>query len=150
MGKQYICKKGGSLPTGSWMLKNYIVIDPNGVEHNVINLPLFCEENNLHHGCMLHLATVERSGHMYKKWKCRPAQYSEEEWLIIAENNKGPGKGSHRIKNWICTDPEGNRYEISNLLKFCKVNNLTESCMRDVANGKSKYHRGGWKCERVI
>lgn len=53
-----------------------------------------------------------------------------------------------KSKNWIVTDPTGKRYQIKNLNKFCKENNLCYGNMHYVSLGKYKQHKG-WYCSRA-
>lgn len=48
-------------------------------------------------------------------------------------------------KYYIVEDPTGNKYEIMNLYKFCRCNNLDQSTMSSVARGKRKQYKK-WKC----
>jgi group I intron endonuclease len=50
-------------------------------------------------------------------------------------------------KEWIVTDPTGKQYQIKNLNRFCKENNLCCGNMQYVALGKYKQHKG-WNCSR--
>lgn len=40
------------------------------------------------------------------------------------------------IKKWIITDPNGNEFSITNLNQFCRDNNLGQSAMKTVAQGR--------------
>ena len=51
-------------------------------------------------------------------------------------------------KNWLVTFPDGKTEKVKNLKKFCKENNLYESCMYNVAKGKYKIHKG-FTCQLV-
>jgi hypothetical protein len=48
---------------------------------------------------------------------------------------KGP------IKSYTIMDPSGKKFNILNLNKFCRENNLDQSCMTSVAKGKRKQHK---------
>jgi len=53
-------------------------------------------------------------------------------------------------KRYIVTDPEGNSYEIENMSKFCRDNNLNKGNMCAIARGT--YHRKdckGWSCVEI-
>ena len=45
-------------------------------------------------------------------------------------------------KEYIITDPDGNEFEVNNLTKWCRENNLDQGNMTRVANGKAKQHKG--------
>lgn len=79
----------------------------------------------------------------------------------ISEARKGkpsPHKGKNiwrehnrhnlRIDTWLVRDPEGNEFEIENMLEFCKEHNLNPSTMSAVARGKRRVHKGYW-CKKL-
>ena len=47
--------------------------------------------------------------------------------------------------NFIVTDPKGNQYEVRGLTKFAIEHGLNFECLRSVATGKTRHHKG-WKC----
>ena len=51
-------------------------------------------------------------------------------------------------KNWVVTDPKGCEFIITNLAKFCRENDLSNSKMCCVAKGHNKTHKG-WKVRRA-
>ena len=53
-----------------------------------------------------------------------------------------------RSQDWIVTSPQGEKYHVRNLAKFCRNNNLTKTHMGNVAKGKSEHHKK-WKCQKV-
>lgn len=53
-----------------------------------------------------------------------------------------------KAKNFILTSPLGEILQIFNLTDFCKLNNLSQAHMTDVAKGSRKHHKG-WKCQYV-
>jgi hypothetical protein len=48
-------------------------------------------------------------------------------------------------KNYICISPEGIKYDIKNLRKFCREHNLNSSSMVQVSKGTYKHHNK-WQC----
>lgn len=52
-----------------------------------------------------------------------------------------------KSKNWIIIYPDGNEIQISNLLNFCKNNNLSCGHMSNVSSGKRIQHKG-YRCRR--
>jgi hypothetical protein len=54
-----------------------------------------------------------------------------------------------KSKSYIVTDPKGNTFTITNMLKFCKDNSLCNDSMNRVANGHWKHHKG-WKCKKNV
>ena len=51
--------------------------------------------------------------------------------------------GIHSAKKWLVTDPYGNQFEIINMAKFCRENNLSNGNM--TAHGKTK----GYTCVKL-
>lgn len=49
---------------------------------------------------------------------------------------------------WLIIFPNGDEKQIINLQKFCRENNLTLSCMINVANGNRKHHKR-YSCKRT-
>jgi hypothetical protein len=49
------------------------------------------------------------------------------------------------IKLWIVIDPKGNELIVSNLYKFCRINNLDQGSMVGVAKGRRAHHKK-WQC----
>ena len=47
-----------------------------------------------------------------------------------------------KAKKYIITDPKGNTFTITNMLKFCEENGLRNESLNRVANGKWKHYRG--------
>lgn len=45
------------------------------------------------------------------------------------------------IKHYTILNPEGKKFNILNLNKFCRENNLDQSCMTSVAQGRRKHHK---------
>jgi len=45
-------------------------------------------------------------------------------------------------KEYTIVDPDGNVFNVVNLTKWCKENNLDQDNMVRVANGKAKQHKG--------
>jgi hypothetical protein len=77
---------------------------------------------------------------------------SEERKLQISQSNKGrlhseeyKNKNSEsKSKTWILIDPNGDKFTIKNLYKFCLENNLKQPSMSRVAKGELNHHKG-WK-----
>lgn len=51
-------------------------------------------------------------------------------------------------KNWVVIDPMGKEYNITNLRKFCRENNLHSGAMVEVSKGKCSQHKG-WQCKKL-
>lgn len=120
--------------------KEYVVTDPQGNEYKVDYLREFCDLNGLGRSGMLGLQKVARGkAPAYKGWKCRLADGSSPEFQP---------KGDTVSKSYMVTDPNGKRFEVRNLAKFCKENGLSDSGMNTVARGLN-HHYKGWKCEHA-
>jgi hypothetical protein len=50
-------------------------------------------------------------------------------------------------RNWIIINPDGKEYSVTNLRKFCRDNDLSNSNMCSVSTGKLNHYKG-WKCKR--
>lgn len=53
-----------------------------------------------------------------------------------------------KSQDWLVTNPNGEKFVITNLFKFSSANSLTPELMWAVAKGKQKHHKG-WKCEKL-
>ena len=63
--------------------------------------------------------------------------------LLTPEQNSAKGNA----RNWIAIDPAGTEHPTSDLVGFCKENNLHVGHMREVAHGyRNQTHSKGWKC----
>lgn len=49
-------------------------------------------------------------------------------------------------RKWIVIDPNGTEYRITNLRKFCRENDLSNSNLSSVSTGKLNHYKG-WKCK---
>jgi GIY-YIG catalytic domain len=102
-------------------------IDPDGNEVMIQNLFDFCRQNNLDWPSMHRLAKGESKLKSYKGWS---------------------HKNSVRQRDYIKTyegfiDPNGNPVgPITNLAGFCRENNLDNTHMVAIANGRLYSHRG--------
>ncbi len=88
------------------------------------------------------------------------------EWVTCKENNQHKihvlklnvgethhcwgkfGSDSVHSKEYVVTSPQGEKYNIVGLKKFCRDNNLDAGTMSSVASGKYKKHKG-WGCQHV-
>lgn len=57
------------------------------------------------------------------------------------------GVNATYAKYWKVINPQNQEQIIRNLLNFCNQNNLNYSTMANIAAGRQKSHRGGWKCK---
>lgn len=102
-------------------------IDPDGNQVTIKNLYDFCRQNNLDFPSMHRLAKGESKLKSYKGWS---------------------HKNSPRQRDYIKTyngfiDPDGNPVgPITNLAAFCRENNLDDTHMVAVAQGKLYSHKG--------
>jgi len=121
--------------------KTYIVKSPTGAEFKVFNLRKFCRENNLHDGNMIKIA--KGFARHCKFWQCR---YEGQNFFDFFERIELNDHIFTKIFN--VTSPEGDKYKVKNLKRFCRENNLNDGTMYDVAKGNQKSHKG-WKCKYV-
>jgi group I intron endonuclease len=49
-------------------------------------------------------------------------------------------------KNWVVITPTGDEIPVTNMSEFCRLNGLAPSVMSDIAKGKRKSQKGGWRC----
>jgi hypothetical protein len=73
--------------------------------------------------------------------------------ILYNRTDGGEGSGGYRftddqksklkgpIKSYTILCPDGKKLNILNLYKFCRENNLDQSCMTSVAQGKRKQHK---------
>src|SRR5581483_8460027 len=115
-----------------WIM--YTITFPNGREIEIDNLKKFCRENKLLQPGMRAVMLGISSHH--RKYHCRLSSLTMEEWKELYISKRGKKMGSWMCKNWICIDPNGKKYKVSNLNAFCKNNNLISNIMYGVAKGK--------------
>ena len=114
-------------PGGAFVQRREGFVDPNGNEVAITNLFDFCRQNNLDFPSMHRLAKGESKLKSYKGWS---------------------HKNSVRQREYIKTyegfiDPEGiHAGPITNLSAFCRENNLDNTHMVAVAQGRLFSHRG--------
>ena len=71
----------------------------------------------------------------------------EHKAKIVGTGRKQPQSQKDKVaaalsKEYIITDPDGNEFEVTNLRKWCRNNDLDQGNMVRVANGKAKQHKG--------
>ena len=71
-----------------------------------------------------------------KRWS--DPDYIKKQSSIEATKKKVDAKA----KTYIVTDPDGNTFTITNMLKFCEENGLRNESLNRVANGSWKHYRG--------
>jgi hypothetical protein len=100
------------------------------------------------------LKLSEEFGHKVSQSKLsRNKKYTDQEKMNISAGTKKAMSdnivkakcSAPHIKNWILTDPSGQKHHISNLRQFCMNNNLHKSNLVQVAKGKLKSSKG-WTC----
>lgn len=80
--------------------------------------------------------------------KMRKARTGKRFTKEVKDKMSQTRKGKN-IKIFKATNPNGEIFYTDNgLSEFCKSNNLSQSNMSNVANGRAKQHKG-WKCEYV-
>lgn len=78
--------------------------------------------------------------------------YNSEKYLkLVGEKSKERFKNlkfkSIYEKTYIVTNQSNEIFEINGLAQFCRDNNLTYSCMKNILNGTQNYHKG-WTIKR--
>ena len=58
------------------------------------------------------------------------------------------GSDNNSSKKYVVISPDGTRYDIKGLRKFCREHKIHDQGMCHVASGKQKTHKG-WRCRRV-
>ncbi len=68
---KYYLKQAGLFKynTENHLLKNWILVDPNGIEHRTNNISIFAKEHGLSHKCLRDIAHGRSK--FYKKWICK-------------------------------------------------------------------------------
>ena len=66
--------------------------------------------------------------------------------LIILNRSK---KESVEKRVYILTSPNGEKFQVNSLRKFCIESNLNDSALHRVGKGEIGHYKG-WKCEYVI
>lgn len=129
------------------LAQRWIVTPPDGEEFEIINLKKFCRENNLRDGAMTDVANGTWTHH--KKWKCRKASMTRDEWETLCRTRKPVrNKRDRAARDYFAIDPDGKVFRVHNLMQFCKPRGLSRSLMGEVASGNRPHHRG-WKCIRI-
>jgi hypothetical protein len=114
--------------------------------------PIFCERNDYSSS-----RTKDKNGMFGLTGKKCPhygKKHSESRKKNISKSLKGYKKtkehlrkmGEGHAKTYLITYPDGTEKIIKGLQRFCKENNLTNTLMNHVANGKQRHHKG-FKCK---
>lgn len=146
--------------------KHYIAVSPLGVRHDVFNLSEFCRERNLASDHLSAVATGKRR--QSQGWVCWFADEVNPDGttnkIILPQPKKvqvpyvrAPRKPSipkpppahHPLaKRFIVESPEGEQFEVVNLMKFCRPLGLSSCALGVVATGLRNHHKG-WRCRRA-
>lgn len=77
---------------------------------------------------------------------------SEEQKQLLREINTGKKHSEETIrkksKKYLIINPDGEKFEIYNLNRFCKENNLNQGAMAAVSRGTCKQYKC-WKCYQI-
>ena len=107
------------------------IISPIGVVHDVTNLSRFCKENNLHKPAMIAVFNG-------KSYQCLGWRLYDEKLIDVVYSPE-----EHRLaKEFIVIGPDNIEHKGKNLKEFCRKNNLSQSNMHAVINGKNKSYKG--------
>lgn len=124
--------------------KAYIITDPNGTIFNTKRLPLFCKDHNLNPNLMRTVAGGFRPHH--KHWKC---SYAEGYQPTQNKQYKKSSQYGLNAKSYLITDPNGNTFTVTGIVKFCSTYNLNASAMSAIAKGTKTTLYKGWNCQRL-
>jgi group I intron endonuclease len=129
-------------PRGTRAVKSkmWLVTDPTGKTLRVQNLPSFCIEHKLNVTCMRDVAKGKIKQH--RGWICNYINPNKRQAAVILRERIAP-----RL-SFLVTSPNNETLRVQNLPSFCIEHKLNVTCMRRVADGKSRYH-WGWKCGHV-
>lgn len=72
--------------------------------------------------------------------------FTKEHCENLSKTQRGKVRWAYR---WMIIDPDGKEFEIVNLSKFCRENNLNASNMCAVSRGREAPHKG-WRCYRIF
>lgn len=108
--------------------KTWIVTDPAGREHQVVNLRRFCRQHGLVQAHFWYVAQGKASH--AKGWKCRYADGST------------PAYVNRAVREYVVTTPTGDVVRIRNLRQYCRDHNLAYTGMINILSGSQKQHRG--------
>ncbi len=133
-----ICSKMsevGKLALSKRSSKTYILTDPDGNEHKVINLFQFCLTRNIKPKGLYEVAAGRVASYM--GWKAR----------FFGEDKQR--KINTKSKNWIVTMPDGEKIFTDNLAQICRDNKFPRGSLGRIANSSTGTTLRGWWCERL-
>lgn len=118
-------------------LPDYLVIDTRGNQHLVKNLSGFCRDRKLTQSAMIGVMNG-----LYKNSKghlCYDIRHlnSDEDIKEFSMD-----KFAYITRKYLITTPSGDVIEIDNLSKFCKKNNLIQTCFHKVLSGTKNNLKG--------
>lgn len=115
-----------------------------------VNNPMFSDIARKNHEKVINsIKWRSKRKEVLKKTKT-PEARRKQGISISGENNPNKRKevADKKAKKYILLSPQGKEFQILNLNRFCKENNLNCANMILVAQGKRKQHKG-WKCSYV-
>ncbi len=119
----------------------YIITDPEGNVFRAWTLKEFCFQRGLDRGYMGSVARGKWRN--YRGWRCDYID-PDKRWMADALRREKASRELYTI--YLVTDPNGKHYRVTRLSTFCEERGLNHQCMRKVAKGQTKKHRG-WVCE---
>jgi len=108
----------------------YKITTPDGEELIITGLTKFCKENNLQQSKMSSVSTGNRIHH--KGYKCE----------LLQRNKAGEHTKRVSSKEYEVTTPSNQVITTTNLMDFCKCNNLKYASMLATSAGRQKQHKG--------
>ena len=82
------------------------------------------------------------SGQISKAEATKEVQRNNRNRLGIKHTGDMSRFGAHKVKEYTITDPDGNTFDIVNMAKFARENNLHQGNLIAVAKGKQKQSKG--------
>ncbi|HMH10811.1 MAG TPA: hypothetical protein VK553_08890 [Candidatus Nitrosopolaris rasttigaisensis] len=149
------------MSTNIYYHMHHIIPKHMGGTNDPLNLErLTIQEHAARHYELWYLVGMKQD---YIAWKALSGarDFYDEYKQFMRENNTGnknPMYGKKRpdlgivsknnAKEWMVTNPNGDTKKIKSLNQFCIDNNLTQSLMWAVSQGKQTHHKH-WKCQLV-
>jgi len=171
--KKYIGSHYGELTDGYVSSSNYFNeiynYNPENFERKILTVELSREEALKKEQLLLCNIDAANSSEYYNLHNYSGMGWSHHDnpelakiyYARISATRKGkpsPHKGKSlwnennryklKIDKWLVKDPNGNIFEIENMLEFCKENNLNPSAMSAVARGKRRIYKNYW-CKKL-
>jgi group I intron endonuclease len=136
--KEFISFTPPLIPTKHFEEKGYIITYPDGKEVEVLNLREFAREHNLNPKCLDDCLSGRQSNH--RGFKAMYKDINKRKEFISTADSKN--------KEYVLFDPEGTRYEVSNLRAWLKERGMLKMYVGLVqcATREDSYSCKKWQC----